>query len=80
MTTTEREVSPPRVDLPHMRETAEPVDRDATRPRCRARLFDEKGEPVGCHYQSTVAWFGVPFCSNHAPPRRPGTGGWNRLV
>jgi hypothetical protein len=78
MTTIEQEVGPPRVDLPE-NETVEVPNRDATRPRCRANLFDEEGKPVGCHYQSAMTWYGIPFCGNHAPPRRPGAAGWNRI-
>ena len=78
----EREGGPPRHALPHMEGTIQTSDRDAdrTRPHCRAVTYDDEGIRVPCRWWGVVTWFGIPFCPRHAPARRPGMPGWDRLA
>ena len=45
------------------------------RPHCRGK--DVNDNP--CPWKASMTWFGVPFCASHAPRRRHGLGGWERL-
>ena len=74
MTAIEQEAGPPRPGLPPMRGTRLAGIRDAdphqSRPPCSVQE---------CKWKGAMSWFGVPFCTTHAPRRRPGLPGWERI-
>ena len=53
----------------------ETIDKRRLPVACRAVSPDN----VPCRWRAVMAWHSIPFCTLHAPVRRPGIGGWVRL-